>query len=63
MKEQTLEEAMEALNQILTGLDAENISLEESFRLYQDGIGLVKYCNEKIDKVEKDIQILNSNDL
>ena len=36
-------------------------SLEESFQKYQEGMGLVKKCSEKIDAVEKKVLILNEN--
>lgn len=29
------------------------MTLEESFGLYQEGMGLLKLCNENIDHVEK----------
>ena len=30
-----------------------SVLLEESFGLYQEGMGLMKLCNENIDHVEK----------
>ena len=57
-KEKTLEAAMEGLNQILARLETDPVSLEDSFRLYQEGMKLLKYCNDSIDKVEKKLIIL-----
>lgn len=57
--EKTIEVAFEELNQIISNLDKEDVSLEKSFELYQSGLKLVQYCNEKIEKVEKKIIILN----
>ncbi len=57
-KEKTLEAAMEELNQILARLETDPVSLEDSFRLYQEGMKLLKYCNDSIDKVEKKLIIL-----
>ena len=54
-----MEEAFEELNELLTKMDSDQISLEYSFKLYQEGVQLVRYCNEKIDKVEKQLMILN----
>lgn len=54
----TLEQSMEELQIILEKLEDENIGLEESFRLYQDGMKLLKNCNAAIDKVEKKLMIL-----
>lgn len=42
-------------------MDREDISLEESFKLYNQGIKLCKTCNDKIDKVEKQLEIIGGN--
>lgn len=55
----TLEEAFARLEQITKALEDENISLEESFSVYQKGMQLLQYCNESIDKVEKKVLVLN----
>ncbi|MDE7477476.1 MAG: exodeoxyribonuclease VII small subunit [Lachnospiraceae bacterium] len=60
-KEQTLEQAFEKLEDMIGKLEQEDISLEESFRLYKEGMKLIKSCNDKIDKVEKEVLKLNEN--
>ncbi len=57
-KSKGLEKSLEQLNDILANLEKEDISLEESFALYQEGMKLLKQCNESIDKVEKQLIIL-----
>lgn len=54
----SLEESFESLEEILGKLEDEEISLEESFRLYQEGMKLLKKCNTAIDKVEKELVVL-----
>ncbi len=56
---QTLEETFEQLEGMLSALESRDISLEESFALYQKGIGLLRECNEKIDTIEKKMKIMN----
>ena len=34
-------------------LESREITLEESFKVYQSGMELLRTCNEKIDRVEK----------
>ena len=34
-------------------------SLEESFRLYHRGMDMLKECSDRIDRVEKEIQVLD----
>ncbi len=58
-KELTLEESFGELDRIVSLLEGTDISLEESFKLYEEGMKLVKSCNDKIDKVEKKVQVLS----
>lgn len=58
-KEVTLEESFEKLDEILAALESREIALEESFQFYQKGMELVKQCNQKIDRVEKKMQLIN----
>ncbi|WP_347477107.1 exodeoxyribonuclease VII small subunit [Clostridium sp. Marseille-P299] len=60
-KEKTLESSFEELNSIIDSLEKEDISLEDSFGLYHKGMQLLKYCNDSIDKVEKELMILEEN--
>lgn len=48
-----LEEAFDQIERLLEKLNDREVSLEESFALYQRGMKLLKQCNEKIDRVEK----------
>lgn len=50
---QTLEEAFNRLDELAEKLEDRETSLEESFRLYKQGMELLKYCNDKLDTVEK----------
>lgn len=61
MEDKTLETVFEELDQIIEKLDKENISLEESFQMYHQGIDLLKVCNEKIDTIEKKMIMLDEN--
>ena len=60
-EEVTLEEAFTRLEEILTDLDGGNQSLEEAFALYADGMGLVRLCSAKIDKVEKQCLVIRES--
>lgn len=60
-KEQTLDQAFGKLEEMIGKLEQEDISLEESFQLYKEGMKLIKSCNDRIDKVEKEVLKLNGN--
>lgn len=58
-KGKTLEDSFNALEEILEKLGDEEVSLEDSFKLYQEGMKLVKKCNQSIDKVEKELVVIS----
>lgn len=61
MTEQSLETVFEQLDEIVEQLESEDVSLEDSFRLYHKGMDLLKVCNEKIDTIEKKMMMLDEN--
>ena len=40
-------------------MSEEDIALDKSFELYKEGMELLKHCSEKIDLVEKQVQMIN----
>lgn len=60
-QEMTLEESFARLDEMLEKLENPRLPLEESFRLYQQGMELLASCNKKIDTVEKKILIMNGD--
>lgn len=57
----SLEETFDKLEETIGRLEAEDISLEDSFAAYQEGMKLLKQCNDTIDKVEKQVLALNKD--
>ncbi len=55
----TLEENFAKLEEAVARLEADDISLEESFSIYKEGMELLRQCNTDIDKVEKQVLLLN----
>lgn len=60
-RQETLEEIFAKLDTIVEKLEEGETSLEDSFRLYQKGMEMLKQCNDKIDTVEKQVLILEEN--
>lgn len=58
-EEMTLEESFRELDLLIEAMEDREISLEDSFLKYKQGMELLKICNQKIDKVEKQMLILN----
>ncbi len=58
-KEITIDEGFGLLQDILGKMDQEGVSIEDSFKLYNDGINIVQLLNGKLDDAEKKINIVN----
>ena len=58
-KEKTIEEGFTQLSDILNKMDDSDVSLEETFELYNDGIKIVKELNDRISQVESKLNIVN----
>jgi len=61
LKEKTLEGAFEQLEGVIERLESEEISLEDAFQAYSEGMELLQFCNASIDAVEKKVLKLNEN--
>ena len=59
-EERTLQEMLQTLDDAIRQLEADDISLEDSFLVYEQGMKLIKDCNDKIDRVEKKVLELNA---
>ncbi len=55
----TIEEGFERLSDILNKMDEEGVSLEDSFKLYNDGLAIVKELNEKLEETEQKLTVIN----
>lgn len=58
-KQLNLEEMFSSLDEVIERLEGEEVSLEQSFSLYHKGMELLKQCNAQIDRVEKQVQVLD----
>lgn len=54
-RELSLEENFGRLDEIIERMESDELSLEEAFRAYSDGMRLLKTCNDQIDRVEKQV--------
>ena len=60
-EEKPLEEMFAELDLLAGQLEDRDTSLEDSFRLYRQGMELLKLCSEKLDTVEKKMLQLNED--
>lgn len=55
------EQLIEKLEDITNKLEKEQLSLDESVKLFEEGIEISKKCNSKLEDAEKRITILISD--
>ena len=52
----SIEEAFSKVDENIKALESEDVTLEDSFKYFSDGMELLKYCSDSIDRVEKKVQ-------
>ena len=52
------ESALAELESVVEQLESGDLSLEDSLAALEKGVGLVKYCNQKLSEVEKKVELL-----
>lgn len=61
-KNVSFEASIERLEEIINQLENGNQVLDESLALFEEGVNLIKACNQKLENVEKSINILVNDD-
>ncbi len=51
----TIEENFAKIEETIEKLEQDDVSLEEAFAAYSDGMKLLKECSDQIDMVEKKV--------
>jgi exodeoxyribonuclease VII small subunit len=60
-QKQTFEQALERLDEISSRLESGEVSLEESIKMYEEGMKLIEFCNSKLNEALKKIQKLSKS--
>ena len=60
-KDMSFEEALARLEIIVKSLEGGKAPLDESLSLFEEGVALVRLCNNKLDTAEKKVKILTEN--
>ncbi len=56
-----LEEAMARLDEVVAALDSEQTDLERALALYEEGVGLVRVCRERLSEADRTVRMLRLN--
>ena len=61
-EELSFEAALQRLEAVLDALEHGDLPLEEAMRAFEEGVGLVRLCHQKLDEVEKRVELLLKDD-
>lgn len=60
-KNPTFEESLARLEEILTALEGGDAKLDETLKLYEEGVSLVRACNQYLQVAEQTVKSLKFN--
>jgi exodeoxyribonuclease VII small subunit len=60
-KEFNIDQGFEQLDQILEKLGNDEVKLSDAVKLYSEGVGVVKQCKDSLDKIDKELIILEDD--
>jgi exodeoxyribonuclease VII small subunit len=62
MSDIKFEDALERLERIVDQLEAGNLPLEDSLKVFEEGVGLARHCARYLDEAEKRIELLTRDE-
>ena len=61
MENLTYEQAINRLEQIISKLESNDVPLEESIELFQEGVKLSQYCDNKLKTIQQKVAQIYEN--
>ena len=58
----TFETALSRLEEIVRAMESGSAALDSSLALFEEGIGLVKFCTKALDTAEQKVKILQKDE-
>lgn len=58
MAEKKFEAALARLEEIVKKLEKGDMALEQSLKLFEEGVKLARTCNKRLDEAERKVEIL-----
>jgi exodeoxyribonuclease VII small subunit len=62
MSDIKFEDALQRLEQIVDQLEAGHLGLEDSLKVFEEGVGLARRCAKYLDEAEKRIELLTRDE-
>jgi exodeoxyribonuclease VII small subunit len=58
MAEKKFEAALSRLEEIVSSLESGELGLEQSLKLFEEGVKLARVCNTRLEEAERKVEIL-----
>lgn len=58
MAQKNFETSIKRLEEIVQDLEKGDLPLEESLKVFEEGMNLIKFCSEKLEEVEQKVTML-----
>jgi exodeoxyribonuclease VII small subunit len=58
MAEKKFEAALTRLEEIVTELESGELGLEQSLKLFEEGVKLARVCNARLEEAERKVEVL-----
>ncbi len=58
MADKKFEDAMARIEEIVENLETGELSLEDSLKVFEEGMKLVRFCSAKLEEAEKKVSLL-----
>ncbi len=62
MAKVSFENSMKKLETVVSKLEGDEVSLEESLKLFEEGVKLMRSCHLRLNEVEEKVKILVADD-
>lgn len=61
MAKESFEKALKRLEEIVNKLESGNLPLDESLKIFEEGVKLSRFCTKKLDEAERKVEVLLKN--
>ena len=61
MAKDSFEKDIKRLEDIVAKMEAGDVPLDESMKLFEEGVKLSRLCSERLDKAEKKVEIITAD--
>ena len=58
VKKQTFEQSMQRLEELVARMEQGELGLDEMLQCFEEGVGLVAFCEEKLRVAEQKIEVM-----